>query len=188
VLDFAGCIEEHGPIDMLGDDEVKMAVCVECRESFSRAVGICPACGWNLPKIEIERLESVDAVKRMHSDRISERSILSDTPEIYGVDEVYVSRHKKTGANDSLLVQYRCGMKFYKEWICLDHPVGFARTKAIQWWDKRFNVHDSQPTVDDALGNMLTSQIIADYTKTITVKRDGKYKRIIGYNEALQAK
>ena len=26
VLDFAGCIEEHGPIDMLGNDAIKMAV------------------------------------------------------------------------------------------------------------------------------------------------------------------
>ena len=189
VLDFAGCIEEHGPIDMLGDDEIRMAVCMECRESFSRATGVCPACGWHLPKIEIERADAVDAVKRMHSARISERSILSDIPEVFGVNEVYVSRHRKNGANDSLLVQYRCGMKFYKEWICLDHS-GFAGIEAMKWWIKRFGVDGKEefPSVNSALGNMLTSQIIADYTKTITVKRDGKYKKIIGYNEVLQAK
>ena len=185
VLDFAGCIEEHGPIDMLGDDEVKMAVCMECRELFSRATGVCPACGWNLPKIEIERADAVDAVKRMHASRISDRSILSDIPEILGVNEVYVSRHRKNRANDSLLVQYRCGMKFHKEWICLDH-LGFTGIEARKWWAKRFGTSKDTPTVDAALGNMLTSQVIADYTKTITVKRDGKYKKIIGYNEALQ--
>ena len=187
VLDFAGCIEEHGPIDMLGDDEVKMAVCMECRESFSRATGLCSACGWHLPKLEIERAEAVDAVKRMHAARISERAILSDIPEVHGVDEVYVSRHRKRGARDSLLVQYRCGMRFFKEWICLDH-LGFSGMNAQMWWTKRFGSNKELPTVDDALSNMLTSQTIADFTKTITVKKEGKYNRVVGYNEELQIK
>ena len=187
VLDFAGCIEEHGPIDLLGDDEVKMAACMECRESFSRAAGACPACGWNLPKQEIERADAVDAVKRMHASRISERAILSDVPEVHGIDEVYISRHRKAGARDSLLIQYRCGMKFYKEWICLDHS-GFAGLTAQKWWAKRFGVSKVRPTVNDALGNLLTSQTIADYTKTITVKKGGKYNRVVGHNEELQVK
>ena len=192
VLDFAGCIEEHGPIDMLGNDEVRMAVCNACRESFSRATGVCPACGWNIPIQEIERLEAVDAVKRMHASRISQQSILSDMPEVFGVTEVYVSRHRKTGTNDSLLVQYRCGMKYYKEWICLDHS-GFVGVNAQKWWRERFGSPiarrpNALMTVNDALSNMLTSQIIADYTKTVTVKKDGKYNRIVGYNEKLQTK
>ena len=187
VLDFAGCIEEHGPIDMLGNDEVRMAVCLECRESFSRAVGSCPACGWNIPKKEIERLDTVEAIRNMHSAMVSQRSILSGMPEVFGVDEVYTSRHRKGGSPDSLLVQYRSGLKYYKEWVCLDHP-GFASKEARDWWSRRFGTPKNLPTVNDALGNMLTSQVIADYTKTITVKRDGKYNRIIGYNEELQAK
>ncbi len=191
VLDFAGCIEEHGPIDMLGDDEVKMAVCMECRESFSRATGLCSACGWHLPKLEIERAEAVDAIKRMHTARISERAILSDIPEVHGVDEVYVSRHHKRGARDSLLVQYRCGMRFFKEWICLDHE-GYAGQNARKWWIARFGLHlaarGGVATVAEALGNLFTSQSIANYTKTITVKKEGKYNRVVGYNEELQIK
>lgn len=185
VLDFAGCIEEHGPIDLLGDDEVKMAVCGECRESFSRATGVCPACGWRIPIQEIERTETVDAVKRMHSARISERAILSDIPEVFGVDEVYVSRHRKSGKKDSLLVQYRCGMRFFKEWICLDH-LGFSGLNAQAWWTRRFGIVMDRLTVNEALGNFLTSQTIADFTKTITVKKDGKYNRVVGYNEELK--
>ncbi len=184
VLDFAGCIEEHGPIDMLGDDEIRMAVCNACRESFSRATGVCPACGWIIPKQEIERAEAIEAVKRMHTSRISQRSILSDAPEVLSVNEVYVSRHRKEGTKDSLLVQYRCGMRYYKEWICLDHH-SYAGKEAHKWWTERFGYCVEPPTVDSVLSNFLTSQTIANYTKTITVKKDGKYNRIMCYNEKL---
>jgi DNA repair protein RadD len=187
VLDFAGCIEEHGPVDLLGKgQETVMAVCEVCRESFSRAIRSCPACGWEIPKREVERLEAAEAVKRMHGTKASKKSILSTQPETYTVTSVTISRHKKDGSPDSMKVQYRCGLTTFNEWICLDHP-GYASEKAYAWYLKRFG-KPSDPgvaTVNGVLGNMFSAQTIMDYTKTITVVKKGKYKEIIDYNRGV---
>jgi len=186
VLDFAGCIDEHGPVDLLGGRDTVIAVCRECRELFSRAVRICPRCGWEIPKQELDRLEEVERNRRMHGDKASDKSILSGVPEVYKVDNVFVSRHCKPGAPDSLLVRYRCGLRFFREWVCLDHE-GFAGRKAQTWWRERCKtLLTKNATVNEALSNLFTQQSIGDWTKTITVKREGKYFQVIGYNQSLK--
>ena len=180
-LDFANCIDEHGPIDLLGDGQhVVMATCSQCRESFSRATRVCPQCGWKIPKREVERLEIVERERRMHGDRASGKSILSDEPQTMRVDMVFVSRHVKPGSPDSLRVQYRCGIGMYREWICLDHE-GAAGVIAGKWWRQRLG--GERATVNDALSNMFLSQQILEYTKTITVKIVGKHYDIMAYNQ-----
>ncbi len=189
VLDFAGCIEEHGPIDMLGNDTIKMAVCGACRESFSRAAGVCPSCGWEIPRVVLEKMEAADREKRMHEAKVSQRSILSDIPEVHEVHTVFAARHRKLGSPDSLRVQYRCGKSMFSEWICLDHE-GFAGTKAKRWWEKRFGLyHEAKSrraaTVNEALAYLFLCQGISEYTKTITVKRKGRNWEVIAYNEEI---
>jgi len=179
VLDFAGCIAEHGPIDLLDGDPIVMATCAECRESFSRAIGECPVCGWQIPKQEIERLEATERERRMHGDKASRQSILSE-PETHKVDAIIVSRHQKVNNPDSLLVQYRCGMSMFREWVCLDHE-GFAGKNAHQWWRARFP-DESVPSVDDAIGDMFLSQRLLEWTKTVTVARSGRYFDVVDYN------
>ena len=183
VLDFAGCIEEHGPIDLLGGAPVVMATCPECRESFSRALRECPHCGWKIPKQEIDRLDRVERERRMHGDKASKKSILSGEPEIAKVDSVFVSRHRKHGAPDSIRVQYRCGLSMFREWICLDHE-GYAGQKAQAWWRARFG-KGARVTVGDALQDLFLGQSLLEWTKTITVKRNGRYTEVIAYNQPL---
>jgi DNA repair protein RadD len=189
VLDFANCIDEHGPIDLLGSGQkTVMAVCPECRESFSRAIRRCPECGWEIPKIEIERMEAEEAERRMHHDKASKKSILSHEPEIRQVDAVLATRHCKPGSPDSLKITYRCDRSPFREWICLDHD-GYAGRKALQWWQRRFPAiyisPKATPTVDDALGNLFLTQELLDWTKTITVKKNGKHYEIVDYNTPL---
>jgi DNA repair protein RadD len=182
VLDFANCIDEHGPIDLLGENQrVVMATCQNCRESFSRSVKTCPSCGWEIPKQEVERLEVVERERRMHGDKASGKNILSVEPEAFAVQTVYIERHIKDGSPDSLRIKYRCGLSVFREWVCLDHP-GEAGKIAQEWWKKRFQ-NKNKVTVNEALQNMFASQTILDYTKTITVVRKGKYFQIIGYNK-----
>jgi DNA repair protein RadD len=182
VLDFAGCIDEHGPIDLLGGRPTVMAVCGQCRESFSRAIKKCPQCGWVIPKIEMEQMEAVESERRMHGEKVSTKSILSSAPSIHTVNSVHVSRHKKDGKPDSLLVRYVCGLEVFREWICLDHE-GYAGTSGQTWWRQRFGPQKVKPTVNSALESLFIEQYLNDWTKTVTVKREGKYKRIIGYNQ-----
>lgn len=180
VLDFAGCIEEHGPVDLLGGAVVVVTTCLECRESFSRAIRKCPACGWEIPKQEIERLDEVERQRRLHGDEVSKKSILSGEPETHEVNEIFVNRHSKPGSPDSLCVSYRCGLSMFREWICLDHD-GFARQKASAWWRIRITGHVA--SVDEALEDMFLPQKLSEWTKTITVIKKSKYFEIADYNQ-----
>ncbi len=183
VLDFGSLIDEHGPVDLVGHGtETALATCGRCREAFSRVCRVCPACGWEIPKQEIERLETKERERRMHADTASSKSILSNEPAIFPVHTVYLSRHCKPGAPDSLRVQYRSNKSMYREWVCLDHP-GPEGDKAQRWWAERFGRQSKRATVKDALENLLASQVISEYTKSITVRKDGKWDRVIGHNE-----
>lgn len=189
VLDFANCIDEHGPVDLLGGKRTVMAICQRCRESYSRAIKICPVCGWEIPKQEFEKLEAKERERRMHGSKISKRSILSTEPETHTVDTVYVSRHRKEGSPDSLLVQYRHDLLMFREWVCLDHD-GVAGRIAQQWWLKRCGSggRGQLTTVNEALGDLLLTQTLKEWTQTITVRKNGKYWEIIGYNNIIPEK
>ena len=185
VLDFAGLIDEHGPLDLLGTgDTVPMFVCAKCDESFPRPLKICPACGWEIPPREIERLEKQEEVeRRMHEAEASHKAILSGEPQVYEVHSVSVGPHNKPGSPTSLKVRYRCGLNWFNEWICLDH-IAYARAKAAAWWRARFG--GDVPNVADALNDMFLAQRLSEWTKTITVIREGKHMRVIGYNQPLR--
>ena len=185
ILDFARCIEEHGPIDLLGANaKVVLATCLKCRESFSRACGSCPRCGWVIPKRVIEEMERKEAERRMHDVKVSGEAILSGMPITHKVHDVFVGPHVKTGKPTSLCVRYRCGLQQFREWVCLDHE-GPAGAIAQKWWAERFGKQKDKVKVSDALSSLFTTQVIKEYTKTITVKRDGRYWRIVGYNQPI---
>lgn len=187
VLDFANCIDEHGPIDILDGGETVLAVCGRCRESFSRVTGQCPVCGWIIQKQEMKKLEQKERERRMHGDTVSNKSILSSEPSVHKIDDVYVNRHIKEGSPDSLRVQYRCGLETFTEWICLDHT-GYAEQQAKMWWARIFGSESIKKLpiigrrVDYALSMLILRLAILDRIETITVIKEGKYNKIIGYN------
>ena len=181
VLDYGHCIETHGPIDCIDGGDIRVTVCQQCGDAFSRAIRTCPNCGWEIPKREVERMEAEDMTRRMHAEQASKRSILSQEPESFKVDAVTVHRHKKTGRPDSIRVQYRCGMNVFREWICLEHE-GPAQVAARKWWAKRFGDEEARTmTVNEAMSNMFLAEGVKNVTKEITVVRRGKYNEIIGY-------
>ena len=95
---------------------------------------------------------------------------------------MFVHRHSKPGKPDSIRVQYRCGLKVYNEWICLDHH-GAAGEWSRKWWSARFVLRAGQGrlTVNEALGDMLLGDRIERVTKSITVAKRGKYTEITDY-------
>lgn len=185
VLDFAGCIDEHGPIDLLGGERTVLAVCYSCRESFSRAIRVCPVCGTELPKAEIERAAAEEMNKRLHGKKASQKAILSGVPVTFKVDQIFCSRHKKEGMPDSLRVQYRCGMEMFYEWVCLDHPASSGGLRAGRWWVERMGSDKLKYTIDDALEYLFLNSELEAWTKTITVVKTGKYWKIVDYNKPI---
>lgn len=174
VLDYANCIQEHGPLDAIGAGEVMLVTCENCGDVFSKATRVCPNCGWEIPKQTMEKLEKEEREKRMHSSKASDAQILGAEPQELIVDDVTVHRHRKQGKPDSIRVQYRCGLQTISEWVCLDHG-GLAEKKARQWWKNRFGRAEARTiTVDDALQDLFLAQKIAGVTETITVRRKNK--------------
>jgi len=179
VLDFAGCIERHGPIDTIDAGAVTVEVCKQCREAFSRAVRKCPACGWEIPKQDFEAGEAGGGDKKLHDAKAANRNILSGEPETFAVGQVLVERHRKAGKPDSLRVSYRCGIRTFREWVCLDHD-GYARTKAVLWWRRRFGGKAAVPSVAEALTNMFLGHQLTELTHEVTVRKAGKYWEVAG--------
>jgi DNA repair protein RadD len=181
VSDFAHCIDEHGPIDCPDIGSVKVEVCAKCGDAFSRAVRICPHCGWEIPKELIEKREAEEKEKKMHDIKASNRNILSSVPEDLTVDDVDLFRHRKVGQPDSIRIQYRCGVLTVNEWIGFEHE-GFFAMKSRRWWANRFGTEAAKKiTNEEVFGDMFLAQEIKNLTESITVKQNGKYKEIIGY-------
>ncbi len=176
VLDFARVIQTLGPINDVvvkkkrkgkkGDAVTK--VCPECDSIHAPSVRICDVCGYKFQ------------FKSNISSTSSDANIISDSGRFkYKVDEIFYEPHVKRNAPRSLKVTYRCGLKTFREWICLEHT-GYAKLIAHNWLMQRLSNQSDfiKPnTVEDALK-------IKHYFKEpieIIVKEEGKYPEIIDY-------
>jgi len=179
VLDFAGNVARHGPVDgvMIPDDRVKgkggdapTKTCPECDEIVFAGVRECGCCGFLFPEPEIK-----------HEATASTAAIMNMTAEDdwHAVQDFALAKHSKDGSAPSLRVEYLINGRVIKEWVCLEH-IGFARQKAVQWW--HHNAGTTPPaTVDEAL------ERFAEVRKPgeAVVRREGKYDRIVRVRAAM---
>lgn len=173
VLDFAGNIERHGPIDQIrvkskrsGGEGVSVAPvkeCPDCHELLPTMVMVCPQCGHQFPRSAPHGTEASEAVLVAALAK----------PQVYVVTNVEYDRHEKFGKPTSMKVTYWCGPTSFHEWVPIEDPRYYVQKHAIYWFYKRGMT--CPRTVTDALS------MVSDYPppKTITVKPDGKYWRVI---------
>ena len=181
ILDYARCIETHGPIDDLGDENVRIAICGECREVFARPLGKCPHCGWEIPKQEVERMEREERQRAEHEARAARLAILGSLPQRLDVDDVSINIHRKENSPESLCVTYRSGMRTVREWLCFGHG-GYAEKKARDWWRDRFGSDEAERvTVQSIAEDMFSAQRIKAITKSVTALKKGKYYEVVGW-------
>jgi DNA repair protein RadD len=205
ILDLAGNIERHGPIDKLnekitskkkaGKGEAPTRTCPTCEEVLFAGVRLCPVCGYEFPR-ETARHETIAS----DLSPLSGQEVVS-VEEIDGVDCSVWEKRGAPEAPKTLRVDYYCGfIRVASEWICLDH-VGFAFKKATEWMQERIqdgwvlsvvpDVERGQIAVlNDEEGNVhkVTVEHIAEIAhkcfirpKAIKTVPDGKYKKIKGY-------
>lgn len=175
VLDFAGNIRRHGPIDRVdvraekvdGDGEAPIKTCPSCYAIVFAGVRACPYCGYEFPApvVELERKPAKDAIL---SHQIK--------AEWADVSSVTYRRHEKIGKPPSMRVDYRCGMVRHSEWICFEHA-GYALEKAVDWWRKRSSAPPPR-TVGEALMEAPT----LPQPSRICVRPVGKFTDIMGYD------
>lgn len=192
VLDFMENIRRHGPIDMIrgkdkekGDGVPPMKECPNCDTILHASIMQCPECGYEFPKPVATEPTIADDIA-ITSDQIVEEI------EEHKITRVEYSRHVgKQGKPDTLRVRYFSGFtEICSEWVCLDHPLGsWARNNAESWWLKR----DTNNTlgrcpfgIDMAASYGNTGMLLVP--KTLKIKKDGKYWRIIRYGQLVSLK
>lgn len=177
VLDFAGNTLRHGPIDTIrphsrktsdGGGESPAKECPGCQELIHAGLQECPECGFQFPKREIKHDTKPSEAPLISEDRVWEVE----------VQDVLCKVHEKAGKPPSLQVTYYGQAENHREWICFEHG-SFAGQKAKQWWRRRFPGEDVPKTTADAINRMFLSQQLRAATKSIQVKRAGKYTEIL---------
>ena len=174
VLDFAGNVRRHGPIDLVrpkrpgegGGGDAPTKVCPICESIIALSATECPDCGYEFPTREVKIAPTAAALP-----------ILSPkTAQWLQVSGVSYSRHDKLGGLPSLKVTYSTGLTSYSEWICIEHQ-GYARQKATDWWRKRAPGLPVPRSVDEAIAQAGHLARPSD----ISVCPSGRYFEISGY-------
>lgn len=184
VLDFAGNIERHGPIDTVkikdrtggdgGGAPAPVKACPECQTIVPISVMTCPECGHQW------------AEKPKHEATATFADILSQryAPKEYEVESVSYHLHQKEGKPDSMRVSYLCGIRTHKEWVCFSHT-GYARHKAEGWWMQRRKNGEAIPiSTYEALLQIGGGKAKLRAPVKVKVSESGKYPEIVGFEFA----
>jgi len=191
ILDFGQNLQRHGPIDSptFGMESQRSG-----DGTGEAVVKTCPACGIEQYARSLEcECGFVFAVKNdARHDSTSEREAAlleaQQKPRELYVTKVDWSLHRKRQAGDeappTLRMNYHCESEdggdltheVISEWVCLQHE-GFARTKAAGWW-KAHSLAPAPRTISEAIS--LLSRGAVAMPSHITVKKEGKFFRIVG--------
>jgi DNA repair protein RadD len=185
ILDFAGNIFRHGPIDQVkakrpGHGDAPVKICPECGTIHPISVMVCssedPPCDYIFPANEDE--------KPKHDATASSAPIISkDKPQWVRVTDRRFYRHDKPGGTPSVRVDFRCGLTVHKLWICPEHN-GFARQKFVDFW-RRHGGDDNPPDSVDLAVMLCNEPGVLGPTGEIQVKPDGKWMSVVGYRPSL---
>ena len=173
VLDFAGNVRRHGPIDLVrpkrpgegGGGDAPTKVCPKCESIIALSAAECPDCGYVFPPRAVKIAPTAATLP-----------VLSPKVQWLPVHGVSYSRHDKLGGLPSLKVTYSCGLKSYSEWVCIEHP-GYARQKAAEWWRKRAPGCPVPLTVDQAIAEAARLA----RPSAISVRPSGRYVEVSGH-------
>ncbi|WP_313329431.1 DEAD/DEAH box helicase family protein [Comamonas sp.] len=181
VLDFAGNIERHGPIDQIqvkskrksGEKAVSVAPvkeCPKCHELVHTSVRICPGCEHEFPASE----NPAHGTEAADMDPVA---VLAK-PRVVEVEAIRYSPHTKQ-ERTSLRVEYLSNGQTYTQWVPIEDPRSYVRKHAVQWfWDH--GRHQCPDTVADAL-NFLEREGNVPVPHSIQVVRDGAYWKVDKY-------
>jgi DNA repair protein RadD len=189
VLDFGGNVLRHGPVDAIITPEGRDAgenpgvrECPKCQAHIKAKAKECEECGEELPPPD-EREYSVKHSSRAAAvDVVSDGKPKSSEHEVLDVSySVHTKKNAPEGAPRTLRVDYRIALnEWVSEWICLEHPDGYARSKAVAWWKARS--HDPVPkSIDRAVEIADGGGLAIPQKITVKLKPGEKYPNIARY-------
>ncbi len=198
VLDYAGNVKRHGPVDMVevyekdgslrdeddigrvGPDEVRATQCPECGFLAHIAELTCPGCGYQLREEPLKHDDTPDEDVAVMSDDIPG----NDIPVVTWM----ASKHYRGGdpdATPTLRVTYVAGLRTVSEYWCFEHR-GLARHRSVKAWDIHSGGLTTRPgpfehavpqTIDQALERFEAGELMMP--THIRVATEGRFDRII---------
>lgn len=152
VGDFAGNAKRLGPINDpiiprrkgKGGGTAPVKECDFCGCINHASAAKCQKCGELFPPPKPKITRFADSTKLM-----KESDDGNPVVEVFRVDGISYTLHKKFGKPDMVKVTYTCGFRMFNEFVCVEHE-GYARVKADQWWRSRFGGNAPQ-SVSEAL-------------------------------------
>jgi DNA repair protein RadD len=187
LLDFAGNLERHGPIDLIhpkqhierdANGKVPMKSCPECSTELAISVTVCPDCGYKFPAPKITLTETASQAPVLSIDQ---------APIWEEVNDVGYKLHQKSpGRAPCLEVRYRCEFLDYKEWVHFEgHP--YAQALAEKWW---WRAGGERPVPNNTITAVQRAGAELRRPSHIRVERDGKYWKVVAqrYVSPMQSK
>jgi len=176
VLDFAGNTKRLGPINdpvlprrkgkgPAGQAPIK--VCEACGTYNHTSARFCAHCGAEFPRqVKIRDHAGTDELIKTEEVKT----------EIFKVDRVIYAEHRKEDRPPTIQVSYFCGLRMFKEWVCLEHG-GYASKKARDWWRDR--ALDEPP---ETVAEAMQSLDILRPPSHIRVWLKPKYDEVLAYD------
>ncbi|MGF9564137.1 DEAD/DEAH box helicase family protein [Neorhizobium sp. BT27B] len=183
VLDFAGLVDKHGPVDMVepkepgsGDGEAPMKICPQdgfdkngspgCGEKLHASARICSCCGFEFDIDDSPKIAATAAdVPIMTMAEPESRTVTSRTFRFH---------EGKGDKPPSVKITFMSGMTAINEWVCPQHS-GFAKTKADRFW----LAHGGNRPFPREVMEWLERQSELKETAVITVQPRGKYWDVV---------
>jgi DNA repair protein RadD len=189
VLDFAGVIAKHGPVDAIIEKEEKKKR--EPDEAPAVVTKLCPGCGSlvyarlrTCPKCAFEFSFNEDGTPahdgRADMDaRILRGKAEPDAPQWRDVTGWDFRRHQKPGGFPSLRIDYHCGLSVVSEWLCFEHDKRRPREEAEKVWRELYAFPGHKPiTLPNTVTGALSYSYLLRPPSRIRVAREGEYWRV----------
>ena len=173
-MDFAGNIDEHGPVDMIdpkrpgkGQGDAPIKICPTCEEICHASARRCSCCGY---EFEFDETPKINV-------KSSEAPIISTQDDWRTVAGRHFREHPpKPGKPPSVRVDYTIGFTVQKEWLCPEHS-GYAKAKADRYWRAHGGNAPFPKTVTEWLDRAGELKVTAE----IHLRPNGKYQDVIGW-------
>ncbi len=191
ILDFAGNIQTHGPIDLIDisstgikktvtDRDAPAKVCPFCSSILAASYRECPDCGYQWPQ---------EPVELKHQTSAADEAILSSENECVGeeINEISFTTYYSFNGECIFEVSYCVGEKtIVRETLLFDRG-GVASMKARAWWRDRFGEpvpRTTQEATQQAIdmGEDKFEKTLLNFADRLSYKRDGKYWKMLAYH------
>jgi DNA repair protein RadD len=175
VLDFAGNVRRHGPVDAVnvkrpgkGTGEAPIKECPTCHSIILAGARECPDCGHVFER-DVERNIVASAAVAPILSR--------GAPSFVAVTSRTFYRHDKPGGIPSVRVEYLCGAAGHREWICPEHD-GQARKRFERFWREHGGAEPFPATVGETLDRAKAGELreVAE----VRIRPSGKFWEVCG--------